>query len=710
MPFVRPSVLALLLTFVLAARCSAQPPGPIVSDEAPPTHSVLSRIDEHFQSLVGWLTEVLLYRVGAPIEQFVLKDHVEIYVRNSGSSGPFVAVDPQSFSPKQIPLSEAETLLGAGKLVPGHDANGKERPYRAGRSGNLLVEYLTINVDTTSKYVLVPDGAFHKVGPKRRLLSDKPGDILTREQVNELARLNQLKRAPVPPGERAIRPDYIFVAKSETQGFPLVVLWLVLAGLGFTIYLKGFNVRGFYHAIQVVRGRYDNVHEAGEVTHFQALASALSGTVGLGNIAGVTIAMTAGGPGAFFWMIVCGLLGMSSKFVECTLGVKYRLVKPDGTVQGGPMQYLREGLAPMGPGFATLGAVLAVVFSVMCVLGSIGGGNMFQANQSAAAVLAVLEQSQNQRLLELNQEIAQAVAAEDFARASKLESERREIRTAMSEYSAWFRPLYGVVLSVMVAVVILGGIRRIASASEKIVPLMCGTYILACLWIIAKEYARIPELAASIFSEAFSGAAVGGGVLGAAAIGMQRAAFSNEAGVGSAAIAHSAARTNEPVREGIVALLEPFIDTVVICSMTALVILITGAWDNDAWVVGLELKGSALTSQAFAHEISWFPAVLAVATLLFAYSTIISWSYYGERSWEHLFGARSTVLYKILSVLCVFLGAIVHLGSVMDFSDMMILSMAFPNVIGLFLLAPGVKRDLNDYWRRYRSGEFDTSK
>jgi len=706
MPFARPCVIALLLILVLAARGAAQSQELIVPDEAPPATSALARVDDRFQGLVSWLTKTLLFRVGAPLEEFVLMDHVELYVRNAGSTDPFVAVDPQASSPKQIPLSEAETLLGAGKLVPGHDADGKERPFRVGRSGNLLVEYLTINVDTKSKYVLVADGTFHKVGPKRRLLSDQPGDILTREQVDELARLNQLKRVPASASGRDSRPDYLFAVKSETYGFPLVVLWLVLAGLGFTVYLKGFNVRGFYHAIQVVRGKYDDPHESGEVTHFQALASALSGTVGLGNIAGVTIAMTAGGPGAFFWMMVCGLLGMSSKFVECTLGVKYRLVKPDGTVQGGPMQYLREGLAPMGPGFAKLGMVLAVVFSVMCVLGSFGGGNMFQANQSAAAMLAVLEQSQNQRLLKLNQEITQAIEAEDFARASKLESERREIRTAMSEYSAWFRPIYGIVLALMVAVVILGGIRRIASASEKIVPLMCGTYILACLWIIAKEYARIPELAGSIFSEAFSGSAVGGGVIGAAAIGMQRAAFSNEAGVGSAAIAHSAARTDEPVREGVVALLEPFIDTVVICSMTALVILITGAWDNDAWVVGLELKGSALTSQAFAGEISWFPIVLAIATLLFAYSTIISWSYYGERSWEHLFGARSTVLYKVLSVTCVFLGAIVHLGSVMDFSDMMILSMAFPNVIGLLLLAPSVKRDLDEYWRRYQAGEF----
>jgi AGCS family alanine or glycine:cation symporter len=469
--------------------------------------------------------------------------------------------------------------------------------------------------------------------------------------------------------------------------------------------MRGFNLRGFRHSLQVVSGKYDNPNETGEVTHFQALMSALSATVGLGNIAGVTIAMTLGGPGAFFWMMVCGFFGMTSKFVECTLGQKYRTVKPDGTVLGGPMRYLSAGLAELG--LAPLGIVLAFAFTVMCVLASFGGGNMFQVNQSGSVLEFILQEDDHAHLLELSQGIKTAAEDGDLKRVAELETEKQQLQGEMDGFSGTFRPIYGLLMAVGVAIVIIGGIRRIGAAAEKIVPAMCGMYLLACLWIILSHVTDVPQLVGSVFTEAFTGTAFGGGLVGVIVIGVQRAAFSNEAGVGSAAIAHSAAKTEEPVREGVVALMGPFIDTIVICSMTALVILITGAWDNKHWLVDQGLEGAQVTTQAFKQEIWWFPYLLALAVVLFAYSTIISWSYYGERCWEQLFGPRSTMLYKILAIVCVFVGAIVNLGAVLAFSDIMILAMAFPNILGLVLLTPKVKRDLDVYWRRYKAGEFE---
>jgi len=427
------------------------------------------------------------------------------------------------------------------------------------------------------------------------------------------------------------------------------------------------SLRGFRHAIDVTRGKYDDPTSEGEVTHFQALTAALSATVGLGNIAGVAIAVGVGGPGATFWMILAGFLGMTSKFTECTLGQKYRELRPDGQIMGGAMYYLSNGLAERN--LAGLGKALAIVFAFLCIGGSFGGGSAFQVNQSLNAVGETIPLLKNH---------------------------------------AW---LYGVVMMVLVGIVIIGGIKRIAVTAEKIVPLMCITYVLACLWILFNNFSHIPVAFSKILGEAFTPEAGYGGFIGVLVTGFKRAAFSNEAGVGSAAIAHSAARTRYPVREGIVALLEPFIDTIVICTMTALVIVITGAYNNPEYANLVKTdQGAALTSNAMREQISWFPYILSVAVILFAYSTMISWSYYGERCWAYLFGDRASIVYKILFIIVVFLGSIISSTNIKDLSDLMILGMAFPNILGLVILSGSVRKDLQDYWKRYKAGEFKTYK
>ncbi|HLM67350.1 MAG TPA: alanine/glycine:cation symporter family protein, partial [Longimicrobium sp.] len=443
---------------------------------------------------------------------------------------------------------------------------------------------------------------------------------------------------------------------------PLVVLWLVLGAIFFTIKMGFVNFRGFGHAIQVVRGRYSDPSDAGEVSHFQALSTALSATVGLGNIAGVAIAVSVGGPGATFWMIVAGLLGMSSKFAECTLGQQYREVRPDGRIMGGAMEYLSKGLKEKG--WPRLGMFLAVMFSILCIGGSLGGGNSFQVNQSLNAM----------------QETIPFLAD-----------------------APW---VYGLVMTVLVGLVIVGGIRRIATVAEKIVPLMCGVYVLAALFILLMNFTAIPAAFGAIISQAFTPAAGYGGFIGVLVTGFRRAAFSNEAGAGSAAIAHSAARTPYPVREGFVSLLEPFIDTVVVCTMTALVIVITGAYNNPAYAdLVAQSKGAALTSRAMSEHLPWFKYILSAAVFLFAYSTMISWSYYGERCWAWLLGDRSTKVYQGLFLLFVFLGSVITSVNVLEFGDLMILGMAFPNILGVVILSGNVKRELDDYWRRLKSGE-----
>jgi AGCS family alanine or glycine:cation symporter len=439
----------------------------------------------------------------------------------------------------------------------------------------------------------------------------------------------------------------------DNVSLPAVVIWLVLGAVYFTFRMGFISVRGFGHAIQVVKGDFDEEGHDGEVSHFQALSSALSATVGLGNIAGVAIAVSVGGPGAIFWMVVAGFLGMSSKFTECTLGQMYRTKDAGGNTLGGPMRYLDAGLQELNLG--GLGKVLAVVFALMCVGGSFGGGNMFQANQSYAAVADLIP------------------FLSDF------------------EYGAL---LYGVVLAVLTGVVILGGIKSIGRVAEIIVPLMCGMYLLAGGFILLTNAGQVPEAFGVIFEQAFATESAFGGLIGALIQGFRRAAFSNEAGVGSASIAHSAAATNEPVSEGIVALLEPFIDTIVVCTMTGLVVVVTGAYLDTS------LDGVAMTSAAFGSVIPWFPVVLSIAVFFFAFSTMISWSYYGERCAIYLFGDNASRPYKFVFLFFIIMGSTIKLGNVLDFSDLMILGMAFPNILGLFLLSSKVRSALDDYWER----------
>ncbi|MBL4861718.1 MAG: alanine:cation symporter family protein [Crocinitomicaceae bacterium] len=474
---------------------------------------------------------------------------------------------------------------------------------------------------------------------------------------------------------------------------PIVLVILLVGATFFTIYFRFPNIRLFGTAIRIVRGKYDKIdhHEVvadedmnvvdgdlpktigiegveGEVTHFQALTAALSATVGLGNIAGVAIAIALGGPGATFWMIVAGFIGMASKFVECTLGVKYRDVAEDGTIHGGPMYYLRKGLKEKGLG--RLGKVLAIFFAIMCVGGSFGGGNMFQANQAAAQFIKI---------------------------------------TGIESGYAGF--IFGVVVAIVVGIVIIGGIKKIGKVTEKIVPFMAAIYVLAALVILGINYSFIPSAFNMIFSGAFTMEAGIGGFIGVLIVGFQRAAFSNEAGVGSAAIAHSAVKTKYPASEGTVALLEPFIDTVVICTMSALVIIVTNlkykmfnygnldADDNAIMNSGEHLGGVDLTSEAFDAVIPHFSLVLTVAVILFAISTMLSWSYYGLQSWKFLFGKGrvSDLMYKGLFLIFVVVGASISLGAVIDFSDAMIFAMVFPNIIGLFILAPKVKEELKKF-------------
>ncbi|PWE33184.1 sodium:alanine symporter [Maritimibacter sp. 55A14] len=454
--------------------------------------------------------------------------------------------------------------------------------------------------------------------------------------------------------------------------FPWIVAWLVIGATVFTLYFGFVQFRAVGHAIALVKGDYSDPDDAGEVSHFQALATALSGTVGLGNIAGVAVAVGIGGPGATFWMILAGLMGMASKFTECTLGVKYRNEYEDGRVSGGPMYYLTKGFAERGlPG----GKVLAVMFSVFCILGALGGGNMFQANQA-----------------------------------------HQQISGIVGDYPGW---ITGLVFAAVVFAVIVGGIKSIARVTEKVVPFMGILYVGAALIILAVNYNHIGWAFGQIFEGAFTGLGVAGGFVGALIQGFKRAAFSNEAGVGSAAIAHSAVRTKEPITEGFVSLLEPFIDTVVICTMTALVIIITGQLVagpdgnyllNEAGTMIQTVDGNSgvsLTSAAFGSAISWFPYVLALAVVLFAFSTMISWSYYGLKAWTFLFGEGETteLVFKVIFCVFVVIGAAANLGPVIDFSDAAIFAMAVVNIIGLYFLMPIVKRELNSYVSRLKSGE-----
>ena len=454
--------------------------------------------------------------------------------------------------------------------------------------------------------------------------------------------------------------------------YPFVIYLLVGSALFFTIYFGFPNLKYFWTAINVVRGKYDklekndNDSKDGEVSHFQALATAVSGTVGNGNIAGVALAIALGGPGATFWMIVCGLLGMSTKFVECTLGVYYRDVDEDGVVYGGPMYYISKGLKSKG--FKTLGTIAASLFAIFCIGGSFGGGNAAQSNQATIV-----------------------------------------IKNLFGYESTFAGAMIGIVLATLVGVIIIGGIKRIASVTEKVVPFMALLYILACIYILTINFSFIDDAIALIIREAFNPTAVGvGGIIGVLMVGFQRVAFSNEAGAGSASIAHSAVKTKYAASEGLVALLEPFIDTVVICTMTALVIITfnsTGAFvyggDGMGGVMidGVMYEGAGITQKAFAQYIPGSDIFLTIAVVLFAVSTMISWSYYGLQSWKFLFGRGrvADLTYKVLFLMFVVIGAAASMNSIWAFSDAMIFAMVFPNMIGLYFLFPIVKEQLKKY-------------
>lgn len=476
----------------------------------------------------------------------------------------------------------------------------------------------------------------------------------------------------------AILSVIFFTIPIGSMDIPFVLIWLIAGALFFTVYMGFINIRGFRHAIDVVRGRYDDPNDAGEVSHFQALTAALSGTVGVGNIAGVAIAISLGGPGATFWMICAGLIGMSSKFVECTLGLKYRKEQPDGSVSGGPMYYLSQGLAKQGK--AGLGKVLAVIFAIACIGGSFGGGNMVQINQATQQLI----------------DVTGGEASMFFDRG-------------------W---IFGAIMALVVAAIIIGGIKSIAKVTDKVVPFMVGIYVVAALIVIGVNIGNIGWAFEQIFRGAFSPDAMYGGFVGVLILGFKRAAFSNEAGIGSASIAHSAAKTDEPISEGIVALLEPFIDTVVICTMTALVIIFAnyGEFTPDqafeAASTGGNAAGIGLTSSAFEQTISWFPLVLSIAVILFALSTMISWSYYGIKAWTYLFGdsKASITTYKVIFCLLIIVGAAISANQVFDFGDAMIFAMCFPNVLGLYFLSKEVKFDLKSYFERIKSGEIKAYK
>lgn len=457
------------------------------------------------------------------------------------------------------------------------------------------------------------------------------------------------------------KPNTLSTLSDQVQksGIPLVVLVLMFGAITYTLVYGFVNFRMFKHAIECVRGVFDNPKDPGEISHFQALTSALSGTVGLGNIAGVAVAVGIGGPGAVFWMILLGLLGMSSKFHECTLGQIYRQIDSDGRVFGGPNQYLSRGFAEMG--WAGVGKFLALVFSIIIIFASIGGGNMFQANQSFMALAGEIPSLKGSGLS------------------------------------------FGFGLAFVVGLIIIGGIKRIGQVTERLVPFMVGIYVLASLYIIVSHIELVPGVFSLIFSKAFSFEAGMGGFVGVAVQGVRRAVFSNEAGLGSASFAHSAAKTEEPVREGIVALLEPFIDTVVICTMTALVVLITGAYNNP--IAG---EGVQMTRFAFGSEIPWFPMILSIAVFLFALSTMITWAYYGEEAWAYLFGhsKKTGMIYKFIYLAAVVVGCVVSLSNVIDFTDLAFLSLAIPNILGGLFLIPKVSRALKEYQTKLKNNVF----
>ena len=457
----------------------------------------------------------------------------------------------------------------------------------------------------------------------------------------------------------------ILFGSVEGVSLPFLIAWLIVGGIYLTFVTGFINVRAFKHSFDIIRGRYRTIDDEGIISPFAALTTALSATVGLGNIAGVALAVSIGGPGATFWMIVAGFLGMSLKFTEVTLSLQYREFLKDGTVMGGAMEYLSKGLAKKG--YATLGKFLAIIFAFLMIGGAFGAGNIFQVSQAYSAI-------------------------------------SHEVPYFLEN------PLvFGFGLAFLTGAVIIGGIRSISQVTERLVPIMVVIYLSASIWILASHYDKIDDAFALIFNEAFSSNAVYGGMLGAIVQGFQRAIFSSEAGIGSSPVAHAPVLTKYPVRQGFVALYEPFIDTIVICTMTALVIIITGVYEPDGVNASLiaAKEGAALTSVAYGSVISWFPTVLSVSIFLFAFSTMISWSYYGERAWVYIFGTKFSIIYKLTFLSLSVIATVSHTGIMVDLSSMLFLTMAIPNIFGLYILSGDVKKQLKVYLAKLKSGELD---
>ena len=449
--------------------------------------------------------------------------------------------------------------------------------------------------------------------------------------------------------------------------FPFVVLWLIFAALAFTVYFGVIQARGVKLSLEIIRGKFSSKSDPGEVTHFQALASALSGTVGLGNIAGVGVAIALGGPGATFWMIVAGLLGMCTKFVECTLGVKYREIDENGVVHGGPFKYLPVAFRRFGKPVAS---VLTGLFAIAILIFGVVGGGMFQANQTFAQVRT-------------------ATGGEDGLLAGPFAS-----------------LIFGLIFAALVALVILGGIRSIAKVTDKLVPGMAIFYVVSCLLVLGLNFSNIPAAIGEIFAGAFNPQGVAGGIVGVMIIGFQRSAFSNEAGIGSAPIAHSAVKTRRPISEGFVALLEPFIDTVIVCTMTALTIIVANQESYREDLGAGEIGGVALAADAFSTVASWYPVLLAIAVALFAFSTLITWAYYGEQAWGFLFGRAKASVTVFRTLVCVFvvIGCVATFSKVVEFADAALFMCAFINILGLYMLMPVVKKEMKKYLADRKAG------
>ncbi len=444
---------------------------------------------------------------------------------------------------------------------------------------------------------------------------------------------------------------------------PVIILFLIISSIIFTFYLRFIAIWGFKHSLKQLFGKYHKEHDNdrdGEVSSMGAFATALSGTVGLGNIAGVAIAISIGGPGAMFWMVFGAICGMASKFLECTLAVKYRRFNADGSVSGGPMFYIAHGLTRKG--LRWLGQPLALIFALMCVPGALGGGNMLQINQATQQMI--------------------------------------NITGGENSFFATHSWVFGLIVALIVGLIIVGGIKSIANVTSKVVPIMCGIYLIAAVTIILMNFQQIPHAILTIFKEAFMPQSVAGGIIGTIIIGFRRSVQSNEAGSGSAPIAYAAVKTNEPVSQGFVSLMEPFLDTVIICSLTAFVIIVTGEYLN--YREGI--TGVQLTSAAFAGTFSFFPYVLAIVIILFAISTIISWAYYGQKAWNYMFGEgfKRTKVYQIMFCIFIVIGSSMNLQSVIDFTDSTMLAMAAPNLIAIFILLPEIKQDLIEYCKKYK--------